>query len=106
MQNTLGKYPSVNTEHKDVFPDAPSPTITSFLHVEISFRINGRSFRATVTVAEVRKLPSNCVLGQTRLTRRRQRHFAHCASSTILGRMKKGQALLLSWRRQEIPDQR
>jgi len=39
MEHTFGKYPSVNTEHKDVFPHAPSPTITSFLYFEISFGI-------------------------------------------------------------------
>lgn len=31
---TVGKYPSVNTLSRLVFPQAPSPIMTSFLRIE------------------------------------------------------------------------
>jgi hypothetical protein len=35
MRLTVGKYPSVNTLSKLVFPQAPSPIITSFLYLVV-----------------------------------------------------------------------
>jgi hypothetical protein len=101
----------VNTEHKDVLPHAPSPTITSFLETfGVSFSRNRNSRKLTDSHKGSRGersyfLPSNCVLGQTRLTSSGQRHLTHQPTSPVRGSRKQAKSPSLpdSQLRNEMP---